>query len=151
MTYHCMQDLLKCIHYFASTYYSEMGQLRDSSRQYRKEKKQKRLKRLQATLPSQSEKHAGQAQSENWNQEDDSLSSEEESKGNERETGQTSKSTGCKRRRKRARAERVQTGHTAADMYKVLDGSALMAIGTTHYVRGVHAAHHTKACCYSTM
>ncbi|KAF9458470.1 hypothetical protein BDZ94DRAFT_1270532 [Collybia nuda] len=99
-------DLLKSIHYFASQYYTEKGQLYNASRQYRLEKKQRRLSRLQQ------EKDAASA------------SPELEPHG---ASGDTDDAPVKKPRR----GGRVKGGKVIyrKDMYKVLEGSALMAIG----------------------
>lgn len=117
------QDLLKCIHYFASTYYSEMGQLRDSSKEYRREKKLRRLRKLERLAahtaaklrPSLQQNHVAQ------NENNEASSSEEESSG----TDEKSNAGKAKKVSKRRQAKPL----VGTDMYKIFDGSALMTIG----------------------
>ncbi|KAI0758190.1 hypothetical protein C8Q74DRAFT_1175066, partial [Fomes fomentarius] len=40
-------DLLKCLHYFASTYYSAMGQLYDATKDFRQQRKKRKAQQLQ--------------------------------------------------------------------------------------------------------
>lgn len=121
-----LQDLLKCIHYFASTYYSEMGQLRDSSKEYRKEKKLRRLKRLQ----KQADRKAAAAQSDqkagDGEDESSATSSSEEEETESEDESTTSKAPTSKKGSRNVRRAKALAG---ADMYKIFDGSALMAIG----------------------
>ena len=74
--YFSNQDLLKCIHRYASEFYTESGQLLNSSRDYRKQRKK----------------------------------TSEEKKGE-------------------GRRQRTSSSKRYQDMYKVFDGSAIMAIG----------------------
>lgn len=127
------QDLLKCIHYFASTYYTEMGQLRDSTREYRREKKGRKLARLQAGVAEK--KKAMKAKLQNADEEEDSASDSESSPSSSSEDEQDDEpETKAKAKKgqsqgKRKRSLRRQTAYGSTDMYKICDGSALMAIG----------------------
>ena len=85
-------DLLKCIHYLSSSYYTEQGLLVNASKQYRKEKKERKLKKLESV--PQSEDHLPNV--------DDSANDENP------------------RKKKPTRIR---------DMYKMMDGSALIVIG----------------------
>lgn len=114
-------DLLKCIHYFASTYYSEMGQLRDASKEYRREKKLRRLKRQEQLRRTTKSRSASQL-SDVLSDQDEERSSGESSDTDE-ESG-VSVGKGKKVSKRRQAKPLVGT-----DMYKILDGSALMAIG----------------------
>lgn len=117
-------DLLKCIHYFASTYYSEMGQLRDSSKEYRKEKKLRRLARLERQAALETDKFVdGDLQSEE--EESESSSSEED----ESESDDKSIESKVVKSKRKSRNSRRSLPHVDVDMYKVFDGSALMAMG----------------------
>jgi hypothetical protein len=103
------QDLLKCIHYFASTYYNERGQLFNGSKEFRQQRKQNKLMRLQQ------EKEARSASS--------SLRGTPDDDGNEVEEETP------KRPRRGGRVKGVRKVIHRKDTYKVLDGSALMVIG----------------------
>jgi hypothetical protein len=61
------QDLLKCIHHYASTYYAAQGQLFDASRDYRKEKKFRTLRKSSGggTVPTST------AQGDAWDNDDE--------------------------------------------------------------------------------
>lgn len=126
------KDLLKCIHHFASTYYSEMGQLRDSSKEYRREKKLRRLKRLE----QQAAKRA--SDSANCNLPDDEGTSETNSSKDSSEEESVAEKSGKLRKPRNTRRHRPQVDR---DMYKVFDGSALMAIGMVFYVTQLACPH----------
>lgn len=117
------QDLLKCIHYFASTYYGEMGQLRDSPKEYRQEKKLRRLKKLERLAVHTAAKlRPGLRQNYVAQDEDNEAgSSEEEISG----TDEESSAGKAKKVFKRRQAKPL----VGTDMYKIFDGSALMTIG----------------------
>ncbi|KAJ7449576.1 hypothetical protein FB451DRAFT_1102497 [Mycena latifolia] len=95
-------DLLKCIHHFACNYYSDRGQLFNDSRTYLKEKKQRRLAKLARLEKAQ---------------DPDADSEEEEADVSVLKTKNKNK-TAYKKNETRRR-----------DMYKRMDGSALLAIG----------------------
>ncbi|TRM63693.1 hypothetical protein BD626DRAFT_275474 [Schizophyllum amplum] len=90
-------DLLKCIHHFASKYYTERGMLLNSSKDYRRERKERQQSRLQEETPI-----------------DESVDDDQ------------SAPPGKRRDRGKAYAE---SSKQTRDMYKVMDGSALMALG----------------------
>ncbi|KAF9004308.1 hypothetical protein BDQ17DRAFT_1354913 [Cyathus striatus] len=98
-------DLLKCIHHFASTYYTEHGEMLQIAQQYRKEKKE----RQHSTEPTRKKKRLD---------EDLDDDHEEHSSSGNKEEGTSRKPAPRKRRPKVYR-----------DMYKMFDGTALMAIG----------------------
>jgi hypothetical protein len=121
VTHSFPKDLLKSIHYFASTYYTELGQLRDCSREYRKGKKLKHLKKLSKIAVRRAEGHAkttGEDEESEESSSEESTESEDDSN-----TSNAVKST------KGLRNARRSQPLLGADMYKVFDGSALMAIG----------------------
>ncbi|KAJ6591708.1 hypothetical protein DFH09DRAFT_182353 [Mycena vulgaris] len=95
-------DLLKCIHHFACNYYSDRGQLFNASRTYRKWKRRRRLERLALKEKAQEEA-----------QDEDANSGDEEGPP---ENGVDP-------------PERIFFGGRRRDMYKTMDGSALLAIG----------------------
>lgn len=121
------QDLLKCVHYFATTYYNAMGQLYDASKDARRQKKLRRLKRLKERAHSVESETATRSQSPETQTEHDEHESltdeEEEALPNEDEGAQG------EQRRNRTRRSRQRRRNTKVDMYKMFDGSALMAIG----------------------
>ncbi|KAG6902203.1 hypothetical protein C0995_003035 [Termitomyces sp. Mi166 len=98
-------DLLKSIHYFASSYYHERGQLFNATQDYRQMRKQNRLKKLE-------QQKKAEADRENSESDEDS---EQDETNRPRRGGRKKGVTGKIVHRK--------------DMYKMLDGSALMAIG----------------------
>jgi len=115
-------DLLKAIHHFASCYYRERGQLFDSSRDYRGMKKERRRQRQENihTLATNTIKH-------------ETIDSETEHTGTEDETTEEDEDENDD-----MDMDAVDTGKDGPrtkgdtyrkDMYKALDGSALMAIG----------------------
>ncbi|KAJ7504516.1 hypothetical protein B0H11DRAFT_1982756 [Mycena galericulata] len=95
-------DLLKCIHHFACQYYSDRGQLFNDSRIYRKARKQRRLAKL--------------ARKEQLEQED-ANSDQDDGPGSE-----TANDTDPQPQKAKNKTQR-------RDMYKTLDGSALLAVG----------------------
>ncbi|EKM59897.1 uncharacterized protein PHACADRAFT_158312 [Phanerochaete carnosa HHB-10118-sp] len=121
------QDLLKCIHYFASTYYSEMGQLRDSSKEYRREKKLRRLKKLERLAARTAARlRPGLQQNHDAQDEDNEAGS---SKDDISDTDEESSVGKVKKVSKRRQAKPL----VGTDMYKIFDGSALMTIGEVQW------------------
>jgi len=108
-------DLLKCIHYFATEFYTDRGQLLDATRDARREKKQRKL-----------EKQRRQRESENRASETENSTSDEESVeiDNRSGTGESS-SVAAKGGKGKERLH----GQRVRDMYKIFDGTALMALG----------------------
>ncbi|KAI0340823.1 hypothetical protein BDW22DRAFT_1333698 [Trametopsis cervina] len=125
-------DLLKCIHYFASTYYAEMGQLRDSSRDHRREKKRRKLERSEASSSTRVARPGKKINGVDGAYDEASSSSSEDSENETLEAEEqrakrvSTDKSGVGRRKRRIRTE---TAHADVDMYKICDGSALMAIG----------------------
>ncbi|KAH9965119.1 hypothetical protein BGW80DRAFT_1345637 [Lactifluus volemus] len=102
-------DLLKCVHYFASQYYGARGLLSNRERIYRRERKRRRK--------------AGDVHEADEDADDLFAEDEEDSENNDIEE-------------ERHEGHVVQDGvggekmkENAPDMYRALDGSALMAIG----------------------
>ncbi|KAF5358631.1 hypothetical protein D9758_007760 [Tetrapyrgos nigripes] len=162
-------DLLKCIHYLASRYYDEQGQLTNSSRQYRKEKKQRRLARLvkdrlQAARKAKSTKRWKQGGSADDSDGDDvasgsgcsspqpetnhhsdggedsdlgsvsGSSSEEDPEPNtepemDAESPLPLRSNTKAKAKAKAKVPKKMKQNRITDMYKTMDGSALMVIG----------------------
>ncbi|RDB20049.1 hypothetical protein Hypma_013028 [Hypsizygus marmoreus] len=94
-------DLLKSIHYFASSYYHERGQLFNATKEYRAMRKRNTQMRLEQQREAQEAREAGVP---------------------EEDIPVVRKGRGG---RVKGRGKRVYP----KDMYKVLDGSALIAIG----------------------
>ncbi|KAM5542391.1 hypothetical protein V8D89_003850 [Ganoderma adspersum] len=120
-------DLLKCLHYFASTYYTGMGQLYDASREFRRERKIRRAQKLKKAVaasssPLSADKEFDDPQGSSG-EEDIDFDEEEEEEGVDEEGEEGEKKTENQKRRPRA------SQHVAKDMYKLFDGSALMALG----------------------
>ncbi|KAF9068147.1 hypothetical protein BDP27DRAFT_1448606 [Rhodocollybia butyracea] len=102
-------DLLKCVHHYTSTYYDQRDLLLDASKQYRKERRERKLaKGALSRSKSQSQVASGS--------EEDELSGED-----------TAVAQAAAHQGKAVHARR--TNRDLADMYKAMDGSALMAIG----------------------
>ncbi|KAI1795002.1 hypothetical protein LXA43DRAFT_1080308 [Ganoderma leucocontextum] len=122
-------DLLKCLHYFASTYYTAMGQLYDASREFRKERKIRRAQKLKKTGaasssdPQPAGKDVNDPQDSSGEEDIEFSEDEEEEEEADKEGEEDDKR--MKRRKTRPTASR----HVAKDMYKLFDGSALMALG----------------------
>ncbi len=117
------------MHYFSSTYYTAMGQLYDASREFRKERKIRRAQKLKKTGtasssdPSPGDKEFDDPQGSSG-EEDIEFDEDEEDEEEADEEGDEDEKRmkGGKRRPRTSR-------HVAKDMYKLFDGSALMALG----------------------
>lgn len=103
------QDLLKCLHHFAAKYYSEKGQLIDASRIAR----QKKRTRASADPGSRSS---------SWSTVD-SIS------GGESDNGSVAIPTTSPITLQTSKKKGRQGADLVKDMYKMLDGSALVAVG----------------------
>ncbi|OAX43368.1 hypothetical protein K503DRAFT_168504 [Rhizopogon vinicolor AM-OR11-026] len=118
-------ELLKCIHHFASRYYQEKGVLSDRSRDHRGERKARRSKKGEAnihyqttTKPALWTRHSSlDGDGEDSDDDDDGHDDEWEDEDDD-EMEDVEEGEGASR----------QEGHLK-DMYKALDGSALVAIG----------------------
>ena len=115
------QDLLKCIHHFASLYYTSQSQLSDVTREFRYARQAKNQNKLV-------EGKGGQKGRDRDVDADDDEQSSEIGDDSEEEIqeggGDVDGSARSKRRRKRRTRKELKR-----DMYKIFDGSALMAIG----------------------
>lgn len=111
-----------------------MGQLRDSSREFRKEKKRRKLQKLTEATSKYGKKRervVSEDEEDSETDRDEEADGEGEEKSVEEDGEQvnrTNKVAGAKR--KRQRDVRRQIAHAMTDMYKICDGSALMAIGS---------------------
>lgn len=108
---------MKSIHHFAAHYYTERGQLLDASRQYRKEKKARRLQRQKVT--GEEKRSRSRSLVSGSVSEEKDADSEDSAEFSEDDNPDT-KEADVKRKKKKTYPK---------DMYKVLDGSALMAMG----------------------
>ncbi|KAL6307048.1 hypothetical protein BKA93DRAFT_747802 [Sparassis latifolia] len=115
-------DLLKCIHHFASTYYTAAGQLYDASREARREKRRRRLARAAAGNLADEHDHSDA-------EEDDEQENENSDSGNEDgdEEGSDTEQEPDDSAHMRWRTHKLLTARK--DMYKIFDGSALMVLG----------------------
>ncbi|OBZ70217.1 hypothetical protein A0H81_09557 [Grifola frondosa] len=141
-------DLLKCLHYFASSYYSATGQLVDAAREARHERKLRRLERRRRqridagiqSLRSDEEEHDSSTE-----EEDEQVQHEDDEEDNDDKEGTRARKIGRRRRSKESLYLR--------DMYKSFDGSALMAIGThstptiTEYTRRMGGRNGSSGMC----
>jgi len=103
------QDLLKCLHHFSAKYYSEKGQLIDAPRIARRKKRA----RMNADTGSRSSSRSTM----------DSIS------GGESDTSDTDISPASSTASRKPKQEGRQGTDLVKDMYKMLDGSALVALG----------------------
>ncbi|EGO02131.1 hypothetical protein SERLA73DRAFT_71269 [Serpula lacrymans var. lacrymans S7.3] len=109
-------DLLKCVHHFASRFYSDRGQLFDASKEYRQEKSERRLRRLSEKSPFKHVSLREESRESEMN-DDHSTTDEEATSGKDSE------------KKEDEERESRSTKICQKDMYKVFDGSALIAIG----------------------
>ncbi|KAJ3852719.1 hypothetical protein EV368DRAFT_82250 [Lentinula lateritia] len=118
---HLSSDLLKCIHYYASMYYDERGLLLNVSREYRKERKARRLAKLaQDGRTARTKTRSSSDTGKFSGLEEDAIIIDDEDGEEESERDHQEEPTKAPVRRK---------DHDIADMYKSMDGSALIAIG----------------------
>ncbi|KAI0751166.1 hypothetical protein C8Q80DRAFT_1343025 [Daedaleopsis nitida] len=116
------QDLLKCLHYFASTYYTAMGQLSDVTREVRKERKIRRARKQgKASGPSSSP--------EVIDIDDISEDSQDPFDTEDGTTQVPQNDVGRPEARKKRRPRERRP--MEKDMYKLFDGSALIALGNS--------------------
>ena len=121
---------MKCIHRFASEFYHEKGQLLNSSRQYRKERKERRLKRDmdRDSSPSSHSTSSSKSRSKSAEKLDEYEDDPDEDEASEGDGVDTTAGT----KRRKGRKGRRRSAKLYVDMYKVFDGSAMMALGD-HY------------------
>ncbi|TFK94900.1 hypothetical protein K466DRAFT_535073 [Polyporus arcularius HHB13444] len=120
-------DLLKCLHHFASSYYTAMGQLYDATREARQERKIRRLaKRKESGTASSSRAASSDATKVGVDGEDTGEESTESSDEDEDayEAESPTKNSSSKRKKRRRGKHPMDK-----DMYKIFDGSALVALG----------------------
>jgi len=135
-----MQDLLKCIHRFASEFYTERGQLLNISREYRKQRKKRARKRLRALreeagLSSPSGSSSSESSESDGDSENSGSDAGKDQEDEEAEAGPDpddhgegpSNPQGMKGKTKRKVPQ--PSGKLYNDMYKLFDGSAIMALG----------------------
>lgn len=111
-------DLLKCVHYFASQYYAVRGMLSNRSRMYRREVRQRKARASAIQAADSGEEVDTDADDLFGDDEDDDNASGEEDRCEK----------GILKGQERNEDEGSPT-KSVPDMYKALDGSALMAIG----------------------
>jgi hypothetical protein len=117
------QDFLKCIHHFASQYYGSRRELFDSAGAYRKVKRENRKRRML---------RAARSRSKDPETRPDERESDEGEKHTDNDSS-TEISPTSKAQRKRKGKAKTMSGSIVTpqkDMYKALDGSALLCIGT---------------------
>ncbi|KAF8520783.1 hypothetical protein BU17DRAFT_88688 [Hysterangium stoloniferum] len=112
---HPSSDFLKCIHHFTSRYYGSTNQLFDSGRQYRKEKKERKQRRILQIASKETQS----IQTESSGGEENNLDAGD------------SVGEGKKEQEDKPRSEKwtPKKKETRKDMYRALDGSALLCIG----------------------
>ena len=109
---------MKYLHYFATTYYSATGHLYNASREFKQEQK---LRRLNEAIPAD---RASSTSSDIRDGRHSNSPFEETGQGIPYDSQQEANKKGKKAIKGRAKQPRP-----AQDMYKIFDGSALMAIG----------------------
>ncbi|KAL1660393.1 hypothetical protein GGF50DRAFT_118997 [Schizophyllum commune] len=118
-------DLLKCIHHFASKYYTERGMLLNASKDYRRERKERRKNATRQTTHTPEGDDGEPAVEEE--QDEDGHPAVDEQEVDEEGTNASAPPPPTKRR-KRGKAY-AESSKLSRDMYKVMDGSALLALG----------------------
>lgn len=114
-----MQDLLKCVHHFASRYYAARGLLSDRSRQYRREVRQRKtVHALAADGGAGADAGGDNLFTEDGEDHGDSSGKDDHCEG------------GLAKNRRRSEGKGAPS-ENVPNMYRALDGSALMAIGTS--------------------
>lgn len=124
-------ELLKCIHHFASRYYQEKGVLSDRSRGYRDERKIRRCKSSVSNIHDQTTRKPAL-----WTRDssldvdnDDQWENEKHQLGDDEDEWEDEEGDG----------ENASRNEEHKDMYKALDGSALVAIGIILQEQIAHA------------
>ncbi|KAG2751261.1 hypothetical protein P692DRAFT_20727173 [Suillus brevipes Sb2] len=124
-------ELLKCIHHFASRYYQEKGVLSDRSRGHRDERKIRRCKSSVSNIHDQTTRKPAL-----WTRDssldvdnDDQWEDEKHQLGDEEDEWEDEEGDG----------ENASRNEEHKDMYKALDGSALVAIGIILQEQIAHA------------
>ncbi|KIY53906.1 hypothetical protein FISHEDRAFT_68473 [Fistulina hepatica ATCC 64428] len=115
-------DLLQCIHHFASEHYTSRGMLLNSSKDYRAQKKARRARRLSERARTSS------SSDEDTFHDNDESHDEHSLRKDEIEEGEDAKKSKGKGKKRDTRRLGYRTD-VMRDMYKVMDGSALVAIG----------------------
>lgn len=115
---------MKCIHHFASVYYGDQGQLFDAPRQHRREKRLRRLERHKGAPEEYSSAHSQDEDSDEDDGDSKRTSDDRESDSDDDDPGKGG--SGASASDEENRAARAPP---KKDMYKIMDGSALMAIG----------------------
>lgn len=110
-------ELLKCIHYFASRYYQEKGVLSNRSRGHRDERKTRRSRSSVSNIHDQTTSKPAPWTGDSLDADDDDQWEDE--LGDEEDEWEDEEDDG----------ENVSRSEEHKDMYKALDGSALVAIG----------------------
>ena len=115
-----IQDLLKCVHYFASQYYTAQGLLSDRPRVYKFRQHKARAGAVQAT---------GSDAEVGSDADADDLFAEDVEDSGSAIRGEDHRKEGTVKGRERGE-RRCSPSESVPNMYRALDGSALMAIGT---------------------
>lgn len=125
--------MLKCIHHLASMYYHEHGQLFDASREYRQERRLEKLRdatRSERPAISGSSSYPTEPRQQNEN-EDKEEGDDDVDDSVDRDIGVDDPGTITRAQRLKGRTKsrnREKKNHRR-DMYRMFDGSAMMAIG----------------------
>ncbi|KAG1833285.1 hypothetical protein F4604DRAFT_881980 [Suillus subluteus] len=124
-------ELLKCIHYFATRYYQEKGVLSNRSRGHRDERKTRRSKISVSNIHDQTtSKPAPWTRGSSLDaDDDDQWEDEKDEPGDEEDEWEDEEDDG----------ENASPSEEHKDMYKALDGSALVAIGIILQEQIAHA------------
>ncbi|KAG0697302.1 hypothetical protein DFH29DRAFT_1003846 [Suillus ampliporus] len=131
-------ELLKCIHHFASRYYQEKGVLSDRSRGYRDERKTRRSKKSATNIHDQTTSKPAlwtRDLSLDADDEDDQWEDEEDEREDKEDEWEDDEDDEMEDDENPSHNEE----HLEKDMYKALDGSALVAIGIILQEQIAHA------------
>ena len=140
------QDLLKCIHHFASEYYAACGCLVNAPKLYRAQRKAREQVKFMRS-PTEELDHY-----DNSYQHDGNRSNNEDFHQGENEGGDDTVMMESNRRQTKRNRSRTKK-RPQRDMYRAFDGSALMAIGLApasfRYLLQLLIANF-QACCYKS-
>lgn len=122
-------ELLKCIHHFASRYYQEKGVLSNRSRGYRDERKTRRSKECVSNVHDQTTNKTALWTRDSSLDADDDQREDEKNELEDEDEWEDEEDDG----------ENASRNEEHKDMYKALDGSALVAIGIILQEQIAHA------------
>ena len=123
-----MQDLLKQIHHFTSHYFAAHNLLLDSAREHRKARKAKRDEKKAEAMRREQGHEMEEKENTDIKGEIDSEDEAEAVEGGEESDDAEGMGESKSQSKRRKRGEKKTLRR---DMYKIFDGSALMALGAS--------------------